>query len=401
MTLTSSERIPLEQLFAVATGKRALTVGIPAAEGPARRFPLTPEGAAMLVARDIDVRIEKGAGAAIHYTDTRYLQAGANIVSRAEAFACDIVICLSPLNPDDARRLRRGALLLTVLDALMASPAVTLLLERRVVTLALDLIADNDGHAPFADVLNEIDGRAAMAVSSALLADAEAGKGILLGGVAGIIPCEVTVIGAGIGGMSAARSAMGMGALVRMFDSDVYRLRRAAERLGPGVVTSSMHPRVLVSALRTADVVVASQTNPPHAFDSDVVEGMKEGVITICLDSYGMPSATPMFPSMPVADLAAARRRIRQGADAADTPRVCYVNAAGTVPRTVAMALSNTLSAMFSDIVGCGGSTSNTLKINAGMRRAVCTFLGKPVNVIVARALGMRPVDINLLLQFS
>ena len=105
MTLTSSERIPLEQLFAVATGKRALTVGIPAAEGPARRFPLTPEGAAMLVARDIDVRIEKGAGAAIHYTDTRYLRAGARIVSRAEAFACDIVICLSPLNPEIAAAL--------------------------------------------------------------------------------------------------------------------------------------------------------------------------------------------------------------------------------------------------------------------------------------------------------
>lgn len=398
MTLTSSERIPLEQLFAVATGKRALTVGIPAPEGPARRFPLTPEGAAMLTAREIDVRIEKGAGAAIHYTDTRYIQAGARIVSRAEAFACDIVICLSPLNPEDARRLRRGALLLTVLDALMASPAVALLLEKQVVTIALDLIADNEGHAPFADVLNEIDGRAAMAVSSALLADAEAGKGILLGGVAGIIPCEVTVIGAGIGGMSAARSAMGMGALVRMFDPDVYRLRRAAERLGPGVVTSSMHPRVLVNALRTADVVVASQTNPPHAFDNDVVERMKEGVITIYLDGYGMPSATPMFPSMPMADLASSRRRIRQDAD---SPRVCYVNAAGTVPRTVAMALSNTFNSMFTDIAGCGGSTSNTLKINAGMRRAVCTFLGKPVNVVVARALGMRPVDINLLLQFS
>ena len=290
MTLTSSERIPLEQLFAVATGKRALTVGIPAPEGPARRFPLTPEGAAMLTAREIDVRIEKGAGAAIHYTDTRYIQAGARIVSRAEAFACDIVICLSPLNPEDARRLRRGALLLTVLDALMTSPAVALLLEKQVVTIALDLIADNEGHAPFADVLNEIDGRAAMAASSALLADAEAGKGILLGGVAGIIPCEVTVIGAGIGGMSAARSAMGMGALVRMFDSDVYRLRRAAERLGPGVVTSSMHPRVLVNALRTADVVVASVGHIPSRRTNVGLSLMRPFVIScnfvIVMSSY-------------------------------------------------------------------------------------------------------------------
>lgn len=397
---TSPERVPLEQLFAVAAGKRSLTVGIPAAAGPARRFPLTPEGAAMLAAHDIDVRVEKDAGAAIHYTDTRYIRAGARIVSRAEAFACDIVICLSPLAPVDARRLRRGALLLTVLDALMASPAIPMLLERQVTTVALDLIADRDGQAPFADILNEIDGRAAMAVSSALLADAEAGKGILLGGVAGIIPCEVTVIGAGIGGMAAARSAMGMGALVRVFDSDVYRLRRAAGDLGPGCVTSAMHPRVLVNAMRTADVVIASQTNPPHAFDSDVVDQMKTGVIVIHLDGYGAPSATPMFPSMPAVDLAGSSRRIRETADG-DTPRVCYVNAAGTVPRTVAMALSNTLHAMFGELIGCGGYASNTLKINPGMRRAVCTFIGKPVNVTVARALGMRPVDINLLLQFS
>lgn len=394
----ASERIPLEQLFAVATGKRALTVGIPAAAGPARRFPLTPEGAAMLAARDIDVRVEQGAGGAIHYTDTRYLQAGARIVSRAEAFGCDIVICLSPVTADDARRLRRGALLLTVFDALMASPAMAALLEKQVVTIALDIISDREAHAPFADILNEIDGRAAMSVASALLADAEDGKGILLGGVAGIIPCEVTVIGAGIGGMAAARSAMGMGALVRMFDPDVYSLRRAARELGAGAVTSAMHPRVLVSALRTADVVIASQTVPPHAFDNDVVEQMKEGVITICLDGYGHPTGTPVFPSMPVLDLAGSHRRIRQSGDA---PRVCYVNAAGTVPRTVAMALSNTLNAMFAELAGCGGSTSNTLKLNAGMQRAVCTFMGKPVNVAVARALGMRPVDINLLLQFS
>lgn len=400
MTLTSTERIPLEQLFAVANGKRAVSVGIPAVEGPARRFPLTPEGAAMLTARGIEVRIEKEAGAAIHYTDTRYVRSGAHIVSRAEALTCDIVVSLSPLGPDDVRRMRRGAMLLTVLDALLASSATALLLEKQIVAMALDLIADNEGHAPFADVLNEIDGRAAMAVSSALLADAEVGKGILLGGVAGIIPCEVTIIGAGIGGMAAARSALGMGALVRMFDSDVYRLRRAAERLGLGVVTSSMQPHVLANALRTADVVIAGQTNPQHAFDSDVVGAMKEGVITISLDGYGKPATPPIFPSMPVVDLAASRRCVRRGA-AADQPRVCYVNAAGTVPRTVAMALSNAINGMFDDIIDCGGFASNTLKINAGMRGAVCTFAGKPVNVSVARALAMRPVDINLLLQFS
>lgn len=392
---------PLEQLFEAATGKRALTVGVPAARGPERRFPLTPEGAALLVQREMDVRVERGAGEAIHYTDTRYLQAGARIVSRAEAWGCDIVICLSALDVIDASQMRRGALLLTLQgSALESAAAMRVLLDRHVIVLALDLMGDSDGHRPFADILNEIDGRAAMAVGAALLADAEHGKGILLGGVAGVVPCEVTVIGAGIGGMAAARSAIGMGATVRIFDTDVYRLRMAQDILGAGVIASSMHPRVIVNALRTADVVVASQTSVPHAVDSDVVASMKQGVVIFALETYGAPTAlTAVFPSMPQVDLAQDSRLRRDLDDRG--PRQCYVNALGTVPRTVAMALSNTLTNMFTDIVSCGGGMSNTLKLRPGMQRAVFTYMGKPVSADLARVLGMRPVEISLLLSFS
>ena len=140
-------------------------------------------------------------------------------------------------------------------------------------------------------------------------------------------------------------------------------LRRAVRELGAGAVTSAMHPRVLVSALRTADVVIASQTVPPHAFDNDVVEQMKEGVITICLDGYGHPTGTPVFPSMPVLDLAGSHRRIRQSGDA---PRVCYVNAAGTVPRTVAMALSNTLGLK----LRCTSSKANNTPASGALKAA-------------------------------
>lgn len=396
-----SQRVPLEQLFTAVGNRRRLSVGIPAADPVDRRLPLTPEGAGILADADIDVRVERGAGLAIHYPDTRYLRAGATIVSRPEAFACDIVIILSPMRLDDARRLRRGSLLLTLIDNIADDQQViAILLERHIVTIALDLIADRDDHAPYADILNEIDGRAAMAVASGMLADAGHGKGILLGGVAGIVPCEVTIIGAGIGGMAAARSAMGMGAMVRMFDSDIYLLRRAARDLGPGAVTSALHPRVLVNALRTADVVIASQTAAAYTIDADIVAEMKQGVITIALDSYGRPShpAHDVFVSMPVVNLVQPeRRRDLDG----EGPRLCYVNAAGTVPRTLAMALSNTLVNMFQDIAVCGTGTSNTLKLHPGIQRAVTTFMGRPVNPRVAAAVGMRPVDIALLLQYS
>lgn len=391
---------PLEQLLEVATEKRSLTLGVPASTSPTdRRFPLTPEGAATLVDMGIDVCIEEGAGNVIHYPDATYTRVGARIVPRRRAFECDIVLHLPAMHVNDAAMLRRGALLLTLFSPhRQDAAALRVLLEKHVVAMALDLIADKLGHHPFADILNEIDGRAAIALASSLLADSVHGKGILLGGVAGVVPCEVTVIGAGLAGVAAARSAVGLGAMVRMFDSDVYRLRNAAHTLGDNVILSAMHPRVLVRALHTADVVVASQTPRPHVVDADVVAQMKRGVITFALDGAGDTATTArMFPSMPTVDLAAASPADNMDASGL---RVCYVNAAGAVPRTTAMALSDTLLTMFSDIVNCGG-VSNTLNLHPGLQRAVYTFMGKPVNPHIAARLGMRPVDINLLLQFS
>ena len=350
----------------------------------------------MLVARGLEVWIEKDGGAAIHYDDERYRRAGARIVSRAETLSCDIVLHLPPITTVDARRLRRGALLLTLFHPdHQSADALRILLERRIMSLALDLVTDREGHTPFADVLDEIDGRAALAVASSLLADACHGKGILLGGVAGVTPCEVTVIGAGLAGMAAARSAIGMGALVRLLDTDIYRLRKAVRRLGPSsLVASAMHPRALVSALRTADVVVSTPVNVPHVIGPEAVGEMKKGVVTFSLNDSGKP----MFPTMRCVDLAAVRTPVDVNVD---SRRICYINAAGAVPRTVAMALSDTLVTMFGDILMCAGTLSNTLKLHPGMQRAAYTFMGKPTNARTASMLGMRPVDITLLLQFS
>lgn len=389
---------PLEQLQSVLTERRRVTLGVPSAASSAveHRFALTPEGASQLAARGVEVRIEAGAGLGIHYPDERYAAAGAQIVTRAEAFAADIVLYLPPLTDDEARLLRPGTLLLTLFNVRHQRPAVIeMLLMRKVTAIALDMVRDRSGHAPFADIMGEIDGRAAIAIASSLLADATHGKGILLGGVAGIVPCEVTVIGAGIAAQAAARSAIGLGALVRMFDTDVYRLREASQCLGAGVSASALHPRVLLNALRTADVVVATRLDTPLVIGSDAVAQMKRGVVTFNLDTERL---RPVFAGMPLVDLAAAS----PGDNPADgTRRVCYVNAAGAVPRTTAMALSTTLVGMFAQFVRAGAGTQATLKMHPGLQRAVFTFMGKPVNERVARMVGRRAVDIALLLQFS
>ena len=388
--------IPLEELLSVSTGKRSVVIGLPAAGGVVEhRFPLTPEGAGMLVARGFSVKMEKGAAEYIHYSDAAYTRCGVEIVERTEALAADIVLYLPPLTPTDARKLKPGALLLSFIHNRDTDrETVKLLVERHVIALALELICDEAGHRPFADILHEIDGRAAIAIASSLLADAVHGKGILLGGVAGVVPCEVMIIGSDMAAVAAAKGAIGMGATVRLFDDNVYRMREASAMLGPRAICSSLHPRVFENGLRSADIVVATDTTPRcGVVGADMVSVMKRGVI--CFDLTSSPGSA--FPSLPVVDLDLASPSDNS---VTEPTRLCYINAGNAVPRTVAMALSNTFVTMLDDLLVCDG-VANALKLKDGLRKAAYTFLGKCVNPSVARIAGLRSVDINLFLQFS
>ena len=387
---------PLEQMLRATTVARQAVVGLPASNSPLEhRFPFTPEGAGMLVAKGFKVKMEEGAASHIHYSDQAYTRCGVEIVSRAEALNSDIVVYLPAIEPHEAARLKRGSLLLTFMKATDAPKgSIKTLLERNIITLDLLRVRDHSGNRPFTDILQEIAGRAAIAVAASLLADAIHGKGILLGGVAGVVPCEVMVIGSDMSACSAAQVALGLGATVRMFDNDIYRLREALRHLGPGVIGSTLHPRVFSSALRSADIVVASDTDAPSGIiGCDMVDVMKRGVI--CFDLTSNPGSA--FPSMQVVDLDLASPADN---DPAEPTRMCYINAGNAVPRTVAMALSNTFTTLLDDIMVCDG-VSNALKLNSGLRDAVLTFLGKCVSPDFARRLGMRHVDINLLIQFS
>lgn len=394
MTPISSAPTPLEQMLRIGINRRNITIGLPApAAGEDRRFPLTPEAAGLLVERGFTVKMQQGAASAIHYPDLKYQQQGVEITDRAETLRTDMVIYLSPLGGADVRGLKRGSMLLTLFPAVASDPdVVRILLAKGIITIALDRICDDRGNTPFADILAEIAGRAAMASASALLADSVHGKGILLGGIAGIVPCEATILGSGIDACAAAQSAIGLGATVRMFDNDVYRLRSALRQLGPGVAGSAIHPHVLINALRSADVIVATDIRPLHIIPADIVAEMKAGVITFDLTS----GPRRVFPSMPAIDLGNA-----SAADnSMDGRRACYINPANAVPRTVAMALSNTLLTMVSEIFTCDGMT-NALMLNRGLQMAALTFLGKPVNTAIGNLVGLRAVDINLILQFS
>lgn len=388
--------IPQPQEAAMDTPRKLFTIGLPAPSDPTdHRFPLTPEGARQLTDRGFEILMQRGAAATIHYTDAQYAECGVQLVEATRAWGADIVIQLARVSRADVGRMRRGAMLLTLIRPLRAAADdIKALLEQHIVTIALDLIEDTRGNLPFADILAEIAGRAAIVSAVSLLADSLGGKGILLGGATGVVPCEVTVIGSGIAARAAAAAAVGNGALVRMFDDDIYSLRCAEHFLGSGVVTSALHPRVLVNALRSADVVVYATESRQAPLSEEALSAMKRGVLIF--DLTDRPGAA--FPGITACNIGAGLDALPLAGDT--QRRLCYLNAHNAVARTTAMALSNTLLTMLSDLLDCEGMT-NAMRLLPGVRTAVLTFMGKPVNKEIARRAGMRQADINIFLTLS
>ncbi|WP_302589958.1 hypothetical protein [uncultured Muribaculum sp.] len=372
--------------------RKRLSIGFPSsADAGELRFPITPEGVGRLSAMGMQILIESGAGAPIHYSDARYVEAGAMVGKRADTLMADIVVSLGALTVGDLLLLRKGAMLLSLLSQQkLSSEFVKKLLQRHVAFVALERIAYDSGQFPFADILLEVDGRAAMAVASAFLLKSGFGKGILLGGVSGVIPCEVVIIGSNVGARAAAMAAVGMGAQVKMLDNDVYGLRCASLALGPAVATSVLHPNVVDNALRSADVVISTPISDFSEFTADQLSRAKKGVVFIDLN----PLSASVFPTLRQVPLTSAGLLQEPGRG------FCFRAVGNAAPRTAAMALSNTIINSFSCLEKLDGALS-LIRVDAGVQSAVCTFMGKAVNAEFAQAAGVRPIDMGLLLSCS
>lgn len=407
---------PLEAPVETATRQRRASIGLPKCLNRSeKRFPLTPEAVAALTRHGFSVLFEEGAADSIHYSDAAYLKAGARRVGRLETLQADIVIHLAPLAVADIRLLRRGALLLSLANFTRgnAKEVILELMHRRIINIAIDLIRDDAGNRPFGDILSEINGRSALTLAAAMLADPVNGKGILLGGIAGVIPCEVTIIGSCLAACSAARSALGLGAMVRLFDDDVYRLRTALRQLGGGVIGSSIHPHALENALRSADILVITGEGNQLPVEGNVDCILKRKVLVFDLSDH---PGTALRGLVPVdlgefgqdADLRASAYALLNDrmAASADDPaarplrRPCFVNSGSAVPRTTAMALSDTFISLLNHISSCEG-TGAILPLTPGLQEATLTFMGKAVNTEVARLAEVRHTDIRILLSLS
>ncbi len=324
------------------------------------RFLLTPEACGLLTSAGIRISMEAGAGVDISFKDETYAEYGVKIVTRDEALKCPVVLTYNPLRAKDVKKMVPGSALLCMMgDALFESTVIKALLDRKIACGCFDNMYSHHDVQIFANIVDEIDGRAAIMYAQESLSYLGGGKGVLLAGVAGLNPCEVLVIGCGTESIAAANAAAGAGAKVVLMDNDSSSLMLARPACHPGVELIAIHPRVLTNRVKTADVIITGNTTRQFEFPKSLSSSLKDTVYVIDLNES--------HPSV-------------------------------SVPRTVAMALSNPMVNFFNELSiksGFRGMMVTTPGVQCGM----VTYEGKLVDKLIASYLSMPSIDIRVMLS--
>ncbi len=323
------------------------------------RMLLTPEACGLLTSSGLKVAMEEGAGVDISFSDDAYEEYGVKIVSREEALSASIVLSFSPLRTSDIMLMKPGSsLLCTMASGLIDKESIKALLDMDITMGCLDNMYSHNDTPIFADIIDEIDGRAAIMYAQENLSYLGGGKGVLLASVAGINPCEVLIIGDGTDVYSAAKAALNMGAQVTVVNNDVSMLSVAREICGPQIQTVMIHPRVLYNKVKTADVILLGTTTRSFEFPKNLSAVMK--------DSAYVLDFKEAHPSV-------------------------------SVPRTVAMALSNVL-VNFLDEMRLKEGFDSMISTNEGVQQGIVTFHGKLVDKLVGSYSGLPSADLSVIL---
>jgi alanine dehydrogenase len=385
--------LPQEEMLEVSRKKSSLFIGIPRETTfQEHRVALVPEAVNLLVSNGARVIVESNAGRASRFGDRDYSEAGAEIaMDRAEVFKADIILKVAPPTDEEIAMMQHRQTLFSALQ-LSVQPKDTLkkLMSKKVSAIAWDFIKDETGIYPIVKAMGEIAGNTSMLIAAEYLSNINDGNGLMLGGISGVAPSEVVIIGAGTAGEFAARAALGLGASVKIFDPTIYRLRRLQNDLGTRLFTSVLQPKELEKALINADVVVGAlrgrDGRTPCVVTEDMVRKMKNGSVIIdisidqggCFETSSVTTHTnPVFKAHGVV-------------------HYCVPNIASRVSRTASKALSNIFAPLLLAIAEEGG-VANLIKCDEGFRHGVYIYNGTLTNDILGQAFNLPYKDIDLL----
>ena len=385
--------LPQEELLQVLASQDDLTIGIPKERSlQEKRVALVPEAVALLVAHGHEVLIESQAGEESGFSDIDYSESGARIIhNRKHVYEAGLILKVEPPSLDEVNLMERRATLVSALQlSVQSKDVIAKLSEKKITAIAWDLIRNKNGLYPLVRAMGEIAGNVCVLIAGNLLSG-DKSRAAMLGGISGVRPSEIVILGAGTVGEFATRAAIGLGAQVKIFDNRPHRLVRIQQNLGQRVWTSTLQPSVLNEALKTADVAIGAMrgdgSRSPMIVSEAMVSSMKEGavIIDVCIDRGGCFETSHITshenPTY-----------VDQG-----VIHYCVPNIASSVSGTASQALSNIIAPFILSIASDGGVDLAIRSANV-VKSGVYLYKGIITNSDIAEERGLPFKDLDLLL---
>jgi alanine dehydrogenase len=390
---TKEQLIPQEETLELYKNKGELFIGIPKETSyQEKRVCLTPDAVAAITAHGHRVIIESDAGKWARFSDKDYSTAGAEITKDTnKVFSCPTILKIEPPSQEELDMINPHTTVISALQLKTQSKAYfEKLAVKRITALAFEFIRDDDGTYPAVRALSEIAGTASVLIASEIMSNYKDGNGLMFGNISGVPPVEVVIIGAGTVGEFAARSATGLGANVKVFDSSLTKLRNIQTNIGHPLYTSTIQPKNLLKALKRCDVVIGAirgKNRSPILISDDMVQCMKKGsvIIDVSIDMGGCVETSeitthdkPTFTKHGVI-------------------HYCVPNIPSRYARTASVSISNIFTPYLLHIADEGG-LENTLRFDKGLRNGLYFYHGILTNKSIADWFDLSYRDINLLI---
>ena len=391
---TSFSYETLEETLDIKPKGAQMMIGIPREIAfQENRIALTPDAVSVLVSNGHQVVIEHNAGEASHFRDNDYSEAGARIVyDRAEVFKAPVLVKSAPVIEEDVPLLQLNQVIISPIHlSILKSELLQKMMDKRVTAISFENLKDDSGTYPIVRSMSEIAGSAVMLIAGQYLGSANHGKGVLLGGISGIAPTKVIIIGSGIVGEYAARAALALGASVKVFDNSVYRLKRLQNTIGHRLWTSVIEPRMLAKQLKTCEVAVGSLGaeggRTPIVVTEEMVSNMRPGsvIIDVSIDRGGCFETSeitshehPIFMKYGVI-------------------HYCVPNIPSGFSRTASQAISNVLMPLLLE-AGDDAGFENLIWLKVHLRNGIYLFKGALTNFYLSERFNLKFTDLNLLI---
>ncbi|TXD48501.1 MULTISPECIES: alanine dehydrogenase [unclassified Polaribacter] len=390
---SKEELLPQTEMLEIKKRKGELFIGLPKETYLGeKRVCLTPDAVTALSAHGHRVVIETGAGKGANFTDKEYSDAGAKIsYDSEEAFKCNIVLKVAPPSEKEINYINPQTTLISSLQLKTQSKKYfECLAKKRITAVAFDYIKDEHNTYPVVKSLSEIAGTASILIAGELMSGVNKGNGLLFGNIGGVPPTSVVIFGAGTVGEYAARTALGLGARVKVFDNSISKLRNLQRYLPAPIYTSTLQPKSIAKALMRCDVAIGAirgKNRSPIVATETMIEQMKEGAIIVdvsidrggCFETSNVTSHnSPTF--------------VKHG-----VIHYCVPNIPSRYARTASVSISNIFTPYLLDIAEEGGF-ENAARFDKSLRNGMYFYRGILTNRTVADWFDLPFRDINLLI---